>query len=182
MIFSLPQIQKFRKQNYPLNIAFVDLTETFDMVDREGLCNVIQNTDCLPRLLSLVRSLHDNMGARTSYEVSCQLQLGRKMVESKTVFCLKLFQESSLSFSIMHSVMMEKNVITDGVFLAHMHRWKIVLLCEMTCQNQTSAHPGALIAVYRCCCFISHSETSLQSLMDPVLLLVRPFHWLSATR
>ena len=71
MIFSVRQIQeKCREQNRPLHIAFVDLTKAFDMVSREGLFAILQRLGCPPKLLSLQKSLHENMSATVCFEGS----------------------------------------------------------------------------------------------------------------
>lgn len=69
MIFSVQQIQeKCREQRRPLHIAFVDLKKAFDMVSRQGLFAILQKLGCPPTLLSLVKSLHDDMTASVSFE------------------------------------------------------------------------------------------------------------------
>ena len=69
IIFSVRQIhEKCREQRRPLHIAFVDLTKAFDMVSREGLFAILQKLGCPPTLLSLVKSLHDDMKASVSFK------------------------------------------------------------------------------------------------------------------
>ncbi|XP_045457359.1 uncharacterized protein LOC123667510 [Melitaea cinxia] len=61
MIFTLRQLQeKCREQNTPLLIAFVDLNKAFDTVSREGLYIALEKIGCPPKLLRLVKSLHDD--------------------------------------------------------------------------------------------------------------------------
>ena len=55
MIFLLRQLQeKYREQN-------MSLTKAFDTVSREGLYLVFSQIGCLSKLLSLVRSFHQNI-------------------------------------------------------------------------------------------------------------------------
>ena len=69
MIFSLRQLQeKCREQNMPLYLAFVDLTKAFDTVSREGLYLVLSKIGCPPKLLSLVRSFHQNMKGTVQFD------------------------------------------------------------------------------------------------------------------
>ena len=69
MIFSLRQLQeKCREQNMPLYLAFVDLTKAFDTVSREGLYLALFKIGCPPKLLSLVRSFHQNMKGTVQFE------------------------------------------------------------------------------------------------------------------
>ena len=61
MIFSLRQLQeKFREQQQPLFLAFVDLTKAFDLVSRSGLFQILQS-GCTPKLLAVITSFHQDM-------------------------------------------------------------------------------------------------------------------------
>lgn len=69
MIFSLHQLQeKCREQQKPPYITFIDLTKTFDLVNRDGLFNILLKIRCPPRLHSLIRSFHDDTTATIQYE------------------------------------------------------------------------------------------------------------------
>ena len=69
MVFTLRLLQeKCREKRVPLFTAFVDLAKAFDTVSREGLFRVLQKIGCPPTLLSVIRSLHDGMEARVSFD------------------------------------------------------------------------------------------------------------------
>lgn len=69
LIFSVRQMkEKCREQSRPPHIVSVDLTKAFDLVSREGLFAILQKLGCPPTLLSLVKSLHDDMTASVSFE------------------------------------------------------------------------------------------------------------------
>ena len=56
MVFSLQKLQeKCREQQMPLYIAFIDLTEAFDLVSRDGL---LPKIGCPPKLQSMIESFH----------------------------------------------------------------------------------------------------------------------------
>ena len=62
MIFSLRQLQeKCREQRQPLFVAFIDLTKAFDLVSRDGLFKILPKIGCPPKLLSIIRSFHEDM-------------------------------------------------------------------------------------------------------------------------
>ena len=62
MVFSLRQLQeKCREQRQPLFVAFIDLTKAFDFVSRGSLLKILPKIRCPPRLLSFIRSFHDDM-------------------------------------------------------------------------------------------------------------------------
>ena len=52
---------KTREQQMPLHVAFVDLKKAFDYVNREAIFTVLKKVGCLPILLDLIKSFHENM-------------------------------------------------------------------------------------------------------------------------
>ena len=69
MIFSLRQLQeKCREQGKPLYVAFIDLTKAFHLVSRDGLFKILAKIGCPPSLLSIVKSVHDNMNETVLYD------------------------------------------------------------------------------------------------------------------
>ena len=62
MVFFLCQLQeKYREQQMPLYITFIDLTKAFDLVSRDGLFKALPTIGCPPRLPSIIESFHTNM-------------------------------------------------------------------------------------------------------------------------
>ena len=60
VVFVLRQIQeKCREQNMGLFVAFVDLTEDFDTVSREGLWKILARLGCPPKFLTILRHRPD---------------------------------------------------------------------------------------------------------------------------
>ncbi|PFX11947.1 LINE-1 retrotransposable element ORF2 protein [Stylophora pistillata] len=69
MIFSLRQLQeKCKEQQQPLYIAFIDLTKAFDLVSRDGLFKILPLLGYPPKLLSLIKSLHDGSRGTVQYD------------------------------------------------------------------------------------------------------------------
>ena len=65
MIFTARQIQeKCQEQNVDLYMTFVDLTEAFDTVIRDGLGKIMAKFGCPPRYIAIVWQFHDGMQAR----------------------------------------------------------------------------------------------------------------------
>ena len=55
MVFSLRQLQeKYREQQMPLYIAFIDLTKAFDLVSRDGLFKILPKIGCPPKLQCMI--------------------------------------------------------------------------------------------------------------------------------
>ncbi|BHF72107.1 hypothetical protein SprV_0401517000 [Sparganum proliferum] len=67
MIFAARQLQeKCQEMRTHLYSTFVDLTKTFDTVNREGLWKIMQKFGCPERFIAIVRQLHDGMMARVT--------------------------------------------------------------------------------------------------------------------
>nr|VZI47341.1 unnamed protein product [Spirometra erinaceieuropaei] len=67
MIFAARQLQeKCQEMRTHLYSTFVDLTKTFDTVNREGLWKIMQKFGCPERFTQMVRQLHDGMMARVT--------------------------------------------------------------------------------------------------------------------
>ncbi|BHF80036.1 hypothetical protein SprV_0702316500 [Sparganum proliferum] len=65
MIFAVRQLQeKCQEMRTHLYSAFVDLTEAFDTLSREGRWKIMQKFGCPERFTQIVRQLHDGMMAR----------------------------------------------------------------------------------------------------------------------
>ena len=71
MVFSLRQLQeKCREQRQPLLVAFIDLTKAFNLVSRDGLFKILPRIGSLPRLLSIIRSFHDDIKGTVVFDGS----------------------------------------------------------------------------------------------------------------
>ena len=42
-------------------MAFIDLTNAFDLVSRDALFKILPKIGCLPRLFNIIRSFHEEM-------------------------------------------------------------------------------------------------------------------------
>ena len=58
--------EKCREQHVGLHMAFVELSKAFDRVPRELLWDILKRFGCPDRIVSLIRSFHDNMKVRVS--------------------------------------------------------------------------------------------------------------------
>ena len=71
IVFSLDQLQgECREQQMPLYIAFIDLTEAFDLVSRDGLLQILPKIGCPPKLQSMTESSHTNMKGKVQFNGS----------------------------------------------------------------------------------------------------------------
>ena len=54
----------------PLYIAFIDLTKAFDLVNRDGLFQILPKIVCPPKLQSMIESFHTNMKGTVQFNGS----------------------------------------------------------------------------------------------------------------
>ena len=74
MVFSIRQLQeKCREQRKPLYIAFIDLTKAFDLVSRDQFFKILPKIGCSPRLLSIIKSFHDDMNGTVIFDGSTSI-------------------------------------------------------------------------------------------------------------
>ena len=93
MVFSIRQLQeKCREQQMPLCIAFIDLTEEFDLVNRDGLFKVLPKIGCPPKLQSMIESFHtDTKGTVQFNDSSSELFEINSSVKQSCVLVPTLF-------------------------------------------------------------------------------------------
>ena len=71
MIFSIRQLQeKYREQRQPLYISFIDLTKALDLVSRDGLFKILPKFGYPPKLISIIKSYHDDMKSTVIFDGS----------------------------------------------------------------------------------------------------------------
>ena len=65
MVFAARQLQeKCQEQNVDLYSTYVDITKAFDTLSWKGLWRIMAKYGCPPKLITIVRLLHDGMMAR----------------------------------------------------------------------------------------------------------------------
>ena len=97
MVFSLRQLQeKCREQRQPLFVAFIDLTKAFDLVGRDGLFKILPRIGCPPRLLSIIRSFHDDMKGTVVFDGSTSDTFDIRSGVNRAAFSRRPYSESSL--------------------------------------------------------------------------------------
>ena len=63
MMFVVRRLQELAQKNTPLYLCFIDLTKAYDPVDRTLLWDVLARFGVPPRMLAVIRQLHDGMQA-----------------------------------------------------------------------------------------------------------------------
>ena len=90
MIFSLRQLQeKCREQHMPVNIAFIDLTKAFDLVNRDGLFTVLSKIGCPPKLQSMIEYFHTDTKGTVQINAASQRHSKSAVASNKAVSLLQ---------------------------------------------------------------------------------------------
>ena len=172
MIFSLRQLQeKAREKQMPLYVAFIDLTKAFDTVNREALYMALLKIGCPPKLLSLIRSFHQDMKGTVQFDGNLSEPFDiRNGVKQGCVLAPTLF---GIFFS-----MLLKHAFGDtkeGVFLRTRSDGRLFNL------DRLKAKTKVIQALIRDLLFAddaaiaTHSENELQFLMDRLSAACKDF-------
>ena len=79
MVFFLRQLhEKYREQQMPLYIAFIDLTKSFDLVSRAGLLKFLQKIGCPPRPQSMIEFMKGTVQFNSSASKPLDIRSGVK--------------------------------------------------------------------------------------------------------
>ena len=163
MIFSLRQLQeKCREQNVPLYLAFVDLTKAFDTVSREGLYLALARIGCPPKLLSLVRSFHQNVRGTVQFDGNISEPFViRNGVKQGCVLAPTLF---GIFFSMLlrHAF----GAVNEGIFLRTRSDGRLFNLSRL--RARTKVREAMIIDMLFAddAAIAAHTEEELQHLMD----------------
>ena len=63
MMFVVRRLQELARKDTPLYLCFIDLTKAYDSVDRTLLWDVLARFGVPPRMLAVIRQIHDGMQA-----------------------------------------------------------------------------------------------------------------------
>ena len=155
----------------PLYVAFIDLTKAFDTVNREALYMALLKIGCPPKLLSLIRSFHQDMKGTVQFDGNLSEPFDiRNGVKQGCVLAPTLF---GIFFS-----MLLKHAFGDtkeGVFLRTRSDGRLFNL------DRLKAKTKVIQALIRDLLFAddaaiaTHSENELQFLMDRLSAACKDF-------
>ena len=167
MIFTVRQLQeKCREQRKSLHIAFVDLTKAFDTVSREGLFAILQKIGCPPKLLKLIKSLHDDMTATVSFEGATSDDFAvRCGVKQGCVLAPTLF---GIFFSVVwrYAFRDQEPVQSGGIYLHTRSDGKLFNPTRLRAKRRTRKILIRELLFADDAALVSHSPSGLQSLLD----------------
>ncbi|KAI8494032.1 hypothetical protein Bbelb_283790 [Branchiostoma belcheri] len=163
MVFSVRQLQeKCREQNQPLYLAFVDLTKAFDLVSRSGLFKLLERIGCPPKLLSIIKSFHDNMRSTVSFDGNMSEPFPiLSGVKQGCVLAPTLF---GIFFSLLLSYAFRSS--NDGVYIHTRHDGKLFNLARLRAKTKTIRVLLRELLFADDAALASHSEQGLQRLPD----------------
>ncbi|XP_050703781.1 uncharacterized protein LOC126989216 [Eriocheir sinensis] len=162
MVFSLRQLQeKCREQRQPLFIAFIDLTKAFDLVSRDGLFKILPKIGCPPRLLSIIRSFHDDMKGTVVFDGSTSdAFIIRSGVKQGCVLAPTLF-------GIFFAVMLKHafGPTTEGIYLRTRSDGKLFNLSRLRAKSKVQRKCVRDFLFADDAAVTAHSAEGLQQLM-----------------
>ena len=163
MIFCLRQLQeKAREHQTPLYMVFVDLTKAFDTVPRSALWIILEKLGVPPKMLSVIRSLHEGMLAQV---VHCGKVSDAFKVENGTkqgcVLAPILF---ALYFAVMLKTALQNN--SFGVPVCFRTTGGLFNIRRFTAKTKTSLAKICDLLFADDCALVSHSMEELQAIVD----------------
>ena len=172
MIFSLRQLQeKCREQNMPLYLAFVDLTKAFDTVSRDGLYLALSKIGCPPKLLSLIRSFHQNMKGTVQFDGN---------LSEPFVICNGVKQGCVLAptlFGIFFSMLLKHAFgdVKEGIFLRTRSDGRLFNLARLKAKTKVREAMIRDMLFADDAGIATHTEEELQLLMDRLSTACKEF-------
>jgi len=163
MVFAVRQVQeKCREQNRELHLVFVDLTKAFDTVNRVGLWKILGKFGCPPKIVSLIRSFHDNMQAHIQEDMETSEPFPVKNgVKQGCVLAPTLF-------SIVFSAMLH-DAFSDcdrGIYIQHRADGGLFNLRRFQAKSTVSATLLREFLFVDDCALAAHSVDDMQHIMD----------------
>eukprot|EP00745_Piridium_sociabile_P017961 TRINITY_DN26814_c0_g1_i11.p1 TRINITY_DN26814_c0_g1~~TRINITY_DN26814_c0_g1_i11.p1 ORF type:complete len:515 (+),score=121.07 TRINITY_DN26814_c0_g1_i11:351-1895(+) len=163
MVFSLRQLQeKCREQHKPLFLAFIDLTKAFDMVSRDGLFKILEKIGCPPKLLSMIRSFHEDMKGTVQYDGATSDAFNiRSGVKQGCVLAPTLF-------GIFFAVLLKHafGASTEGVYLHTRSDGRLFNLTRLKAKRKIRGVTIRDMLFADDAALATHTESELQRLMD----------------
>ena len=163
MIFSLHQQQeKCREQNQPLYLAFIDLTNAFNLVSRDGLFKMLPLVGCPLKLLSIVRSFHDGKMSTVQFDGDMSAKFGVKSrVKQDWVLAPTLF---GIFFALPLKYAFKS--LTDGVYLHSRSDSQLFNISRLCAKTKTRTVTIRYLLFADDAAMVSHQQDGLQKLMD----------------
>ncbi|XP_050707960.1 uncharacterized protein LOC126993145 [Eriocheir sinensis] len=160
-IVTLQLQEKCREQRQPLFIAFIDLTKAFDLVSRDGLFKILPKIGCPPRLLSIIRSFHDDMKGTVVFDGSTSdAFIIRSGVKQGCVLAPTLF-------GIFFAVMLKHafGPTTEGIYLRTRSDGKLFNLSRLRAKSKVQRKCVRDFLFADDAAVTAHSAEGLQQLM-----------------
>ena len=163
MVFSVLQLQeKCREQRKPLFIAFIDLTKAFDLVSRDGLFKILAKIGCPPKLLSIIKSFHDEMKGTVVFDGSTSKPFNISSgVKQGCVLAPTLF---GIFFAVMLKYAFGDS--TEGIYLRTRADGKLFNLARLKAKSKTQVKCLREFLFADDAAVTAHSEEDLQQLMN----------------
>ena len=163
MVFVLRQIQeKCREQNMGLHAAFIDLTKAFDTVSRSGLWKILAKLGCPPKLLDIIRQLHEGQQGQIKLngDYSESFPIGNG-VKQGCVLAPTLF---AIFFSMMLREAKEDS--DEGIYIRFRTDGSVFNLRRLLARTKTMDELILDLLFADDCALLAHTEEGLQIAVD----------------
>lgn len=174
MIFVLRQLlEKSREQRTDLHIAFIDLSNAFDTINREMLWKQLSKLGVPPKFLTILQQLHNGMQARvTTGELQSEFFNVNVGVKQGCVLAPVLFNLLlSAVTHLFHCALGHK----DGVLLEYRLDGSLFNIRRLQAYTKTKSCCIAELQYADDCAILAHSPESMQHALNTIASLYQYF-------
>ncbi|KAI8519654.1 hypothetical protein Bbelb_029110 [Branchiostoma belcheri] len=141
---------------------FTTVTKAFDLVSRSGLFRLLEKVGCPPKLLSIIKSFHNNMQSTVSFDGSTSEPFPiLSGVKQGCVLAPTLF---GIFFSLLLAYAFQSS--DDGVYIHTRHDGKLYNLARLRAKTKVTRVLLRELLFADDAALASHTPDGLQRLMD----------------
>ena len=171
-IFSARQLrEKCKEQNLPLYQCFIDLSKAFDTVNRSTLWKILLKLGCPERFVGLIRSLHNGMKARVSFNSTLSEEISiNNGVKQGDISAHMLF---NICFAIVFLVTFYEN--SDGIYIRYRTSGNVFNVLRLLSQRKVSSSLVRELLYADDFDIVAHSKNELQCFMNHFVSVCNSF-------
>ena len=145
-----------------LYAAFVDLTKAFDTVSGDGLWMILSRLGCPPKLLTILKQLHEGQMGQVKYsgDLSDQFSISNGVKQGCVL--------APTLFAIFFSMMLKeaKGDLTEGIYIRFRTDGNVFNLRRLLAHTKTQEVLIQELLFADDCAVLAHSENEPQTLVD----------------
>ena len=172
MIFTARQLQeKCREQQLPLYQTFIDLEKAFDSINRDALWRVLEKFGVPPKMLQMIKSLHEGMEAFLSMDGTLGTPFPVKSGVKQGCILAPIL------FGVFFAVVLFLAILNfdKPIFLRFRTSGSLFNLSRLKSKTKVSLATLIELLYADDCDLVTHSEVAMQELVTRFNLIAKAF-------